>query len=282
MNDLKFLKKQAPKQIPSVPLTVKSLEDLRYYGCLRAEIFNKNIPAKETEFYELKCIQDSEASKYKEDPWNYYINFYNFRDKWDFESSKKRIGFFGCSFTTGEGIKSEDTFVQIVGKQLGLNPFNFGTGGASIERIARIFSAATRLIDLDIAVITFPSWYRHLHVDNDGRLINLLPDWHRLNDGYDKLSKSLSSFEDNFHLLKATANINWIYDIACYKNIKILFTSWDHPLNSFCKLILPKNTLEPFPNIDDKCARDNMHPGIKSQRAHANQIIEALHDRTWF
>ena len=55
----------------------------------------------------------------------------------------------------------------------------------------------------------------------------------------------------------------------------------DHPLNELCQLIYPDSTIDPFPNIDDKCARDKMHPGPKSQAAHAEQIIKAFHDRAW-
>jgi phospholipase/lecithinase/hemolysin len=61
----------------------------------------------------------------------------------------------------------------------------------------------------------------------------------------------------------------------------VLFSSWDHTTNATCKILLPDNTLNPFPNIDDKCARDKMHPGPKSQQAHAEQIIKAINDRAW-
>jgi hypothetical protein len=277
MNNDKSLRKQSK----AIPLSVKTLKDLRPYGYLKSDFFKQSSLEQESDFIELKYVQDRERLKYKEDPWKYYINFYNFRDEWDFTSTKKRIGFFGCSFTFGEGIKSEDTFAKIVGRETDLNCFNFGVGGSSIERIARTFSAVTRVINLDIAVITLPAWHRQMHVGKSGDIINLMPGYSHLNVGYEKLSEALTTLDENFYLVRATTSINWIYDISCYKNIKVLFTSWDHPLNNFCKLLLPDNTLKPFPNIDDKCARDNLHPGVKSQRAHASQIIEAIHDRTW-
>jgi hypothetical protein len=110
-------------------------------------------------------------------------------------------------------------------------------------------------------------------------MINIIPGYPH--SGYEKICKMLTDIEEEFYVVRATSSINWIHDVAINKGIKILFSSWDHPLNYFCKRILPENTLEPFPNIDDKKARDNMHPGVKSQRAHADQIIKAINDRAW-
>ena len=95
------------------------------------------------------------------------------------------------------------------------------------------------------------------------------------------MSNLLTSLDEDYYIVRAATSINWIYDIAKYKGIKLILSSWDQPQNEFCQEAFPNNTIDPFPNIDDKCARDKMHPGPKSQAAHAEQIIKAFHDRAW-
>jgi len=262
----------------SAPCKVTCLEDLRPFGALQFDLFEKRLSTSSGP-YRVKIMQGGEEKTWDKDPWYYTINEYNFRDIWNFDNTRKRIGFFGCSFTAGEGIESLNLHTNIVAKRLDLNPLNFGSGGAGIERVARTFSAVNSLIDLDYAMITLPAWHRQLHTGELGDMINLIPAYPH--SGYKKLCKVLTSMDDDFYITRALSNINWIYDIAKYKGIKILFSSWDHPTNAFCKEMLPDNTIKPFPNIDDKCARDKMHPGIKSQRAHAEQIIKGFNDRAW-
>lgn len=261
-----------------MPSLIKTVEDLKPFGFLKNDSYNIRFN-KNQEFVEIKTVQDTEIDSYDNDPWNYVIGKHNFRGCWDFNDSKKRIGFFGCSFTFGEGIKYEDTFINIVSEQLKLNPFNFGAAGAGVERVARLFSAVSSVIDLDYAVVTLPGWHRQLHIDPDGTMISLIPHWpHK---GYENLTDLLTNVSEEYYVVRASTSINWIYDIAKHKGIKLILSSWDHPQNEFCKLAFPNTTIGPFPNIDDKCARDKMHPGPKSQAAHAEQIIKAFHDRAW-
>tara|TARA_B110000503_G_scaffold142949_1_gene241773 strand:- start:2391 stop:3218 length:828 start_codon:yes stop_codon:yes gene_type:complete len=261
-----------------MPSRVSTLNDLIPFGFLNEESYSKNFK-NNNEFIELNTVQDSELEEFKNNPWTYVIGKYNFRNTWNFDSSKPRIGFFGCSFTFGEGIKNEHTFVDIVSKNLNLNPFNFGSAGSGVERVARLFSAATSVIDFDSVVITLPGWHRQLHIDHLGNMINLIP--HYPHCGFEKMSDVLTSLDEDYYIVRAATAVNWMYDIARYKNIKLIFSSWDHPQNEFCQLAFTDNTIDPFPNIDDKCARDKMHPGIKSQAAHAEQIIKAFNDRAW-
>ena len=260
------------------PSKIKTLEDLRPFGALRPELFAEY---QETGLgpYKIKIMQDREEKFWKKNPWHYTINEYNFRDLWNFDSDKKRIGFFGCSFTAGEGIESSKMFTNIVADRLNFNPFNFGSGGAGIERVARTFSAVNSIIDLDYAVITLPAWHRQLHTGELGDMINLIPSYPHA--GFEKMCRVLTNLEEDYYATRAASNINWIYDIAKHKGIKILFSSWDHTTNAFCKELMSDNTINPFPNVDDKAARDKMHPGPKSQQAHADQIIKAFNDKAW-
>lgn len=261
-----------------MPSLVKTVEDLRPFGFLNQDSYTKRFNNNQ-KFVEIKTVQESELETFKQNPWVYTIGKNNFRGVWDFDDSRSKIGFFGCSFTFGEGIKAEDTFVDIVSKNFNLNAFNFGVAGSGVERVARLFSAATSVIDFEYAVVTLPGWHRQLHIETDGSMINLIPHW--APKGYEKLTDLLTQVDEEYYVVRAATSINWIYDIAKYKGIKLIFSSWDHPQNEFCKLAFPENTINPFPNLDDKCARDKMHPGPKSQAAHAAQIIEAFNDRAW-
>lgn len=269
------------KIISSSPSVISDIEQLSIFGYTdRKKYIVKTYKTGHT----LQYINHSEES-IMSDPsnniprWTYFLNNYNFRDEWNFKDKRRRIGFFGCSFTFGEGIHSKNTFAKQVSSHFNLNSFNFGVGGSSIERVARTFSAVTKVIDLDYAVVTLPSWYRCLYLNSDGRLINLIPGM--TESQFEAVTRLLAKLKDEYYMNNTISHVNWMVDIAKLKNIKILISSWDHPTNFFCKEMFPSITINPFPNIDDKSARDGMHPGIKSQTAHANQIIEAINDRTW-
>lgn len=264
--------------LKSSPSNIKSINDLRVFGKVH-QVFKQRLPFVKQGFELLACNQAEEELLNPSIDWKYYINEYNFRNHWDLESEKKNIGFFGCSFTFGEGIHNDDMFVNIVSNSLDMNPINVGMGGAGLERTARTFASAVNVIKFDYAVLTLPAWSRQMHLTKQGEIINIIPYWPH--QDYEKLNELFSSVDEDFFINQAISYVNWIGDIAKANNIKILLTSWDHPLNELCKFIFPDNTIAPFPNIDDKCARDKMHPGPKSQAAHAEQIIKAFNDRAW-
>tara|TARA_B100000900_G_scaffold298805_1_gene257318 strand:- start:669 stop:1484 length:816 start_codon:yes stop_codon:yes gene_type:complete len=251
------------------PANIKTVSDLRAFG-KESQLVNQG--------YELlACNQWEEKLLNPKTDWKYYINEFGFRNDWNLNSKKETIGFFGCSFTFGEGIHNDDMFVSIVSKALDMNPINIGVGGAGLERTVRTFASASNVIKFDYAVLTLPAWTRQMHVTNEGELINIIP--YYPHNGFEKLSAIYSSFDEDFFVNQAILYVNWIGDIAKANNIKLILCSWDDPLNELCKFIFPKDTIEPFPDIDDKCARDKMHPGPKSQAAHAEQIIKAIQDR---
>lgn len=260
------------------PSNIKSVSDLRVFGKTH-QVFKQKLSFVKQGFELLACNQAEEELLDPKKDWKYYINEYNFRNEWDLNSKKETIGFFGCSFTFGEGIHNDDMFVNIISKALDMNPINVGMGGAGLERTVRTFAAAAQVIDFDYAVFTLPAWSRQMHLTPQGEIINIIPYWPH-ND-YEKLNQLFTSVDEDFFINQAITYVNWISDIAKANNIKIVLSSWDHPLNELCKLMFPEYTVNPFPNIDDKCARDKMHPGPKSQAAHAAQIIEAFNDRAW-
>ena len=253
------------------PANIKTVSDL----C----VFGKTHQSTKQGFELLASNQAEEELLDPNTDWKYYINEYNFRNEWDLVSKKETIGFFGCSFTFGEGIHNDDMFVNIISKTLDMNPINVGVGGTSLERTARTFASAVQVINFDYAVLTLPAWTRQMHLTKQGNIVNIIPYWPH--NEYEKINKLFSSVDDDFFINQSISYVTWMVDVAKANNIKLILCSWDHPLNELCKLMFPEDTIKPFPNIDDKCARDKMHPGPKSQAAHAEQIIKAFHDRTW-
>lgn len=264
------------KYVRTSSSSVDKLDDLSRFG-IRPNGWSTEI---HTRGYRSVLTMNAQEDKIvKPGDWEYIINRYNFRELWDFDSNKSKIGFFGCSFTFGEGIEYKDTYVNIVSTECNLNPFNFGVGGSSLQRVARTFSAVTKVIDLDYAVFTLPHWHRQMYIDNQGGIINLIPHWPHEN--FEELSNQLTELDEEYYVVQAVSYVNWIHDLAEHKKIKIILCSWDTPLNDLCKVMYPESTIGTFPNVDDKCARDKIHPGPISQREHAKQIIKAINDRAW-
>jgi hypothetical protein len=265
------------KFVTTAPARINNLDDLFKLGGFPKDRWEKHKVDNDHAIF--SWVGKNEDKVIKPGDWNYYVNKYNFRDPWNLNSLNPKIGFFGCSFTFGEGIESKDTFAQIVAKECNFEPLNFGISGASVHRVARTFSAVTNLIDLDYAVFTLPQWHRQLYADNEGNAINLIPGWPHKD--YEKINEKVAELDEEFFIVQAASFVTWIYDIAKLRNIKLILSSWDHPLNDLCKVMYPNNSILPFPNIDDKCARDNAHPGPLSHAAHAKQIVRKINDNTW-
>lgn len=256
---------------------VTSLDNLSRFGITPNRAWSNQDEA--VGYMSRSFINGEEEKVVGVNDWKYRINKYNFREPWDLTATNPKLGFFGCSFTFGEGIEYKDTFVNLVSENFNVTPFNFGVGGSSVQRVVRTFSAVTKVIDLDYAIFTLPHWHRQMYLDSTGKIINLIPHWPHMQ--FLEISNQLTDLEEDFYVVQAVSFVSWIRDIAEARGIKIILSSWDYPLNDLCKAMYPDVTIETFPNIDDKCARDNIHPGTKSQKAHAEQIIKAINDRAW-
>ena len=267
---------------------IQTLHDIRILGHVMYPEYIKTFERSPTGF-EISFTNHHEIQLYehgkiaKEDLWKYYINEYNFRDTWDFsETDSKKIGCFGDSFTFGDGLRSEETHVNYLRELTNARVYNVGRGGASVERVVRIFAAFTKFVNIDVAVFTFPHVHREFFVDPRGAITDLIPNAPSSNYHY-KYMQPFFNLHDNYQMVKMSRNINHIMDIADARNIKVLFTTWDYPTQDMLKIISPENTAkEIFPNnLDVNCARDLKHPGKRSQEKHAQNILRELNDRTW-
>lgn len=252
------------------PHLVKTVDDLNFYG--------NTTPLTEESFVESKG--DYQIYNLGEIVKKYYkINKYNFRGKFDFVSPEQKIGFFGCSFTFGEGVDDGWIFKDIVENKFGCNCFNFGTLGASIEYIAYTFNAATRVINFDkAAIITLPDIYRSMYLQSNSTNTSHRNISHSTKTGYTKLDdtvKSIYMLPDDFFVQRAITNINWIVSTARQKGMRVFLTSWSNETYEILRRIFPKLSMdEMFPYIDRGI--DDLHPGLQSHRRFAEQIMSVI------
>jgi hypothetical protein len=110
----------------------------------------------------------------------YVINKIGLRGNSTFRSDKKKVAFFGCSYTFGWGINETDGFPNIIGRELFPNHeiINVGVPGTSPDTCVRYFKMVTDVVDLDYAFILLPPAFRTELPINDNFLkyTNLNPD----------------------------------------------------------------------------------------------------------
>lgn len=250
------------------PKFVTVVDDLVHYGYNNSKnrLLNQD---EDISLYEIKRDRYS---------YTYKFNQFGFRNAWDLDCNKPKIGFFGCSFTFGEFVESDKIFPTIVSKQLGYNGFNFGVGGSGIERTAYLFSAANRVIDLDYAVITLPDWNRTLYLNNDSNGISYLDLIHnvRHNKNIDEFKKIIYSFSDDYFIHQAIRNINWIIDVAEKHSVKLLLSSWEKNTSKLVDTVFPQYSIGKFDSLDK--AIDGHHPGDLSHDHYAKKILKVLNE----
>ena len=266
------------KIVQSSTTCINSAEDLKPLGYQK--FFDRHAQLDGTAI--VPYFNDTERDAIsKDNNWTYFINSSGFRGKWDLESKKEKIGFFGCSFTSGEGNHNNDLFVNKVAQHFDLEPFNLGVGGSSIERVAKIFSAANKVINLDYAIVTLPTWTRQTLLESDGKYRSIIPGWTSRKE--DKIfEKFLLSATDEYFINYSMNMVNWIVEVSHLYNIKILLNSWDSQVFELLKVLTPNLcAANMFPNIDNGAARDTMHPGPLSQDKYAQQLINEIQIRKW-
>jgi hypothetical protein len=267
---------------------IKKLEDIRVYGHYHRLSDFLSLLNDSPDGFEIPVTNQSEMLLAQngelEEDWQYFINPYNFRGKWNLDTDKKiKIACFGDSFTFGDGIKQEDTYIERIREMIpAAELYNVGRGGASFERVVRTFAAFVKCVDIDIAVFTFPHIHREFFIDDSALAVDLIPNPHQKNAHWNYM---LPFFElhENYQKTKLSFGVNYIFDISDILGIKVLFTSWDTPTYGLLKICAPEHTANKiFPNnLDNKMARDKQHPGPKSQLRHAKHIRKEIYDRAW-
>lgn len=281
MFDLYDYNKHVESTFSSLSTTsFETLRDIRILGSHWIKGNPDGIEVYYTNNFEKKLFEEGKLQR--ENTWKYSINSYGFRDSWDLtECNKTKIGFFGDSYTYGEGLQTHEIFIDRMQSMLDCRAYNVGLGGSSLERITRTFSVFTKFVDIDIAIVTLPSIYRELHVDSRGVIHNISPHWN-IPDLSADVAKLFSELPDTYQFRKLSFNVNYILDIASARNIKVLFASWDNLTHKMLRVHSPYNTQKKeFITNNDKTARDRTHPGKIPHYNYAVQTIEELTKREW-
>lgn len=225
-------------------------------------------------------IDEEKHSIWTPGDFEYYINDYGYRGDWTFSDDSKKIGFYGCSFTLGQAVDEQYTFCKLLESRLNnYQSVNFGQCGASIQRIAKLLSTSLEMFDLDIIVITLPTYLRFIAIEDDSidkKLQDIVP-----NSSHGSIShkeKALYKYFTDLDLINyAKDYVKWM--VAETKNInKVVFGTYDEPTFHELKDIFKENELlfwQPRgPGTD--LGRDNGHPGINTHLNYANQIWDKI------
>lgn len=256
-----------------IPNHTSKLEDLLAFSSVG---FSSDIEP--NTFVRYMSEYEEKTSKVLDNDWDYYLNYYGFRGPWRLEDSTKKIGFFGCSVTFGIGVHHTNIFPTLVENNLGIDKvesINLGMGGSSIQRIAKLVSATTNVLELDAVVLTLPPFYRFLVLNKDNLMIDILPGFYRENcENIQKFLYGKSFGQNNLESIYIDY-VHWI--ISELKPVKrVLWSSWDNETYNLLKTIIDKENLLPaFAMVDE--ARDK-HPGIQSHKMYASHICKKLKD----
>ena len=196
---------------------------------------------------------------------------------------KKSIGFFGCSFTFGEGVPEENIFPYLVAKNLGMPFNNLGCNGFTIPQIAHLFHASLQILNFDIAVITLPSPYRFHYVTSKGQYWPVYPNKDRDDEEHEKIRKKVyPHLSSNYLLHQAKDYIIYMQTCADLYNKKIVWGTWckDTYLlleNLQCNPIKFEFEYQESLKLQgNNIARDNMHPGIEQHSNYSEDIIHRI------
>jgi len=274
------------------PYNINTLEELTEYSSFHKLLADNlkrkfNIP-EDTLNWEYPYIRKEEEKNFNSDPWTYTINQYGFRDIWRQKAKRPNLGFYGCSYTYGEGVESKKHWTTLVSNRFKFNKFNFGIGGSSALRVARTFVATNRVLNLTHAIILLPSMNR---VDysfiydkqnrNWTRSVGLLP---AINPEYGtrhgeegllkKHKEIYTAFDDNLFIMNLIYAVSMITESARANNVKIVFATWcAETLYTLDKINAPNLYPNVGLNLKDY-ARDGAHPGPITNQIFTDNITE--------
>jgi len=185
----------------------------------------------------------------------YSFNKYGFRS--DEFIDDNAIMFLGCSHTVGIGLNREDTYADIVAKELNLKHYNLAIGGGSNDSAFRIGQYWIPKIKPKLVVLISPTLERFEILYNKS-FIQLLPKCIPPN-----LTKFYNIWCSNNHnlecnKLKNQLALQFITEQAGCKFVCIEITD----------IIIPETTID--------YARDLMHFGVESNKGSARILLEKI------
>lgn len=201
-------------------------------------------------------IEKLEKAGWASEVVKYHYNQYGFRCN-DFKPDNN-ICFLGCSITLGTGLNIEDTFSDIVAKQLQMNNCNLAKSGGSMDTIFRIAYHWLPQLKPKITVIVATDNSRSEYFDYKYKTHEPL---------------LVSDIKRNSWYIDYLRNEN---------NYKINFEKNKYALHQLCKEI--NTALVWFEHGQDfgfkvDVAKDLMHPGKQSNRVMAEMVLQAIEDK---
>jgi hypothetical protein len=262
------------------PTNVSSVNDIKYFGPWFHTTPDRH-PTVPGSYKFLGIAEKSRSIPYKE--FYYTVNNIGFRGTLP-STETEVIGFFGCSFTYGEGVADEDCFSSIVSKTVNMPCLNLGMIGHSAQQIAQIFYAASRIWKIKTAIITLPGPERFHYVTSKNCQWPVFPNTDHNDPEHENVRKVLYKYFSEEHFLHSIKDTVLFIDlISKVYNIKVIWGSWSNSTESVIKSALNITplffTYRHPDNIKlegDWIARDNMHPGIAQHSLYAKKIIKEI------
>jgi hypothetical protein len=177
--------------------------------------------------------------------------------------------YYGCSFTHGHGVESNQRWTDIIDLDQGYLSNNFGISGACIDDIVAVFIATTKFVDMKRAFFLLPDYTRHTIRVNKDQYINIFPN-SSYNDG--PAARAWFSLPEHYYADRAQSSINLIEYVAKLNNIEIYCSAWTQEV--FDLLPVNQRTNQWYPS--DRQGTDRIHPGPNWHRLVAQQFINIL------
>ena len=254
---------------------VSTPADMLQFGCLQYAI-NKEYFDEYSKFGWLKYFSVNEKNNTDQnwaEDFSYYINDMGFRGNYPSPDNKKLIASFGCSISFGQGLPENRIYCNLIAQHFNKQYLNFGIPGSNCHRTALTFSAATKVWDIETAVINLPPFTRLHYCDTTNHFQSILLAYKESQTELENVRKDIiQHFSEQFLISQTIDAIQWIIDIAKSKNIKLVLASWDLDTIQIVKTAFNLDILK-F-NIVDK-ARDG-HPGVISHKQFADNVINIL------
>jgi hypothetical protein len=257
----------------------KTPADMLHFGYLQYAI-NGGYFDEYSKFGWVKYLSEEEKNNSADgfEDFGYYINDMGFRGTYPDISNKKLLAILGCSIAFGQGLPEDKIYANLVARQTSKEYLNLGIPGAGCHRIALTFSAATKLWDIETAVVNLPAFTRFHYSDKSNHFHSILLSYEMNPGELENVRKDIvHHFSDQFLVAQAIDAIQWIIDIAKLKNINLILSSWDADTIQLVKAAFDLDILK-FNAIDS--ARDG-HPGTESHKEFATSVINILASGTY-
>lgn len=249
---------------------------------LRSSIYNEfTVPATifETNQSGTRCFEQEQIAE-RWETFGYDINQYGFRYKVD--NKDKTICFSGCSMTFGQGLPEEKTFPQLVTKMLGSEwqCINLGLPGTGPDiQIANLVWAINSF-NLDKIVWYMSGPTRQIVYKNNKIYGYVPPDatFFETEKQNNMFVRSNILLEDT-HKLQIYWKLYALFSLTKSKGIPVYFRCWDGLFHHQLKNLRTEFDIKEIGHMPQRdLARDNMHPGILSNKQYAKNIEAVINE----